>query len=232
MSPILGWRETNCGIQERQYMSVKISGGLKENGIVVGNAYDKYGSRNPVVRWMMNGFESALSDLVARAAPDAIHEIGCGEGYWVLRWNEQGITARGCDFSTQVIELARENATRREFSSSLFEARSIYNLESGRDSADLVVCCEVLEHLENPEAALKALQRVVGRYLIVSVPREPLWCTLNLARGKYLAQWGNTPGHIQHWSKGKFISLVSKYFDVIEVRSPLPWTMLLCAPRT
>jgi len=212
-------------------MNIKISGGVKENGIVVGNAYDKYGSRNPVVKWLMGGFESALSELVAKASPTAIHEIGCGEGYWVLRWNEQGVAARGCDFSTHVIELARENATGRGLSPSLFDAHSIYDLEAARDGADLVVCCEVLEHLENPEAGLQALQRVVGRHLIVSVPREPLWGALNLARGKYLADWGNTPGHIQQWTKGGFVSLVSKYFEVVEVNSPLPWTMLLCRLR-
>ncbi len=211
---------------------MKISGGTKENGIVVGNAYDKYGSRNPVVKWMMAGFESALSDLVAKTSPKTIHEIGCGEGYWVMRWSEQGMTARGCDFSTQVIELARENAVGRGLSPSLFEARSIYDLEPGRDDADLIVCCEVLEHLEQPEAALEVLQGVIGRHLILSVPKEPLWCALNLARGKYISEWGNTPGHIQHWSKNSFIHMVSKYFEVVEVKSPFPWTMLLCRPHS
>lgn len=212
-------------------MSIKISGGTKENGIVVGNAYDKYGSGNPIVKWIMKGFESALSELVTQASPTAIHEIGCGEGYWVLRWASQGMVARGCDFSTQVIEIARENAVERGVPTSLFEARSIYDLESDRDGADLVVCCEVIEHLADPDAGLQALQRVVGRHLIVSVPREPLWSALNLARGKYIAEWGNTPGHIQRWSKEGFIRLVSKYFEVVEVKSPLPWTMLLCRPR-
>ena len=209
---------------------MKISGGIKENGIVVGNAYDKYGSGNPVVRRIMAGFETALSGLVARAAPTTIHEVGCGEGHWVLRWAGQGLTARGCDFSSHAIGLARENAVERGLSPDLFAVRSIYDLEAGRDGADLVVCCEVLEHLEDPVAGLQSLQRVVDGHLILSVPREPLWCVLNLARGKYLADLGNTPGHVQHWSKAGFIRLVSRYFEVVEVRSPLPWTMLLCRP--
>jgi 2-polyprenyl-3-methyl-5-hydroxy-6-metoxy-1,4-benzoquinol methylase len=212
-------------------MSIRISGGTKQDGIVIGNAYDKYGSRNPIVKWMMKGFETALAELVAKASPDAIHEIGCGEGYWVLRWNEQGWPARGCDFSTQVIDIARENAMARGFSPALFEARNIYDLDAERDRADLVVCCEVLEHLEHPEQGLHALQRVVGRHLIVSVPKEPLWCSLNLLRGKYLAHLGNTPGHVQHWTKQGFIRFVSNYFDIVEASSPLPWTMLLCRPR-
>jgi len=213
-------------------MNVKISGGGKENGVVFGNTYDKYGSQNPIVKWIMRGFESALTELVDKASPTSINEIGCGEGYWVLRWNTQGMQARGCDFSNRVIELARENAMNELLSPVLFETRCIYDLALGRDSADLVVCCEVLEHLEHPEAGLEALQSVVERHLIVSVPREPLWCALNLARGKYIANFGNTLGHIQHWSKGGFVRMVSKYFEVIEVRSPLPWTMLLCRPKS
>ena len=211
-------------------MRIKIAGGLREDNVVVGNTYDKYGSRNPIVKWMINRFESVLSEFVAKAAPQSIHEIGCGEGYWVLRWNEQGLQARGCDFSKQVIKMARENAAGRGLSPSLFESRSIYDLDAEQDGADLIVCCEVLEHLENPEVGLQALQRVVERHLIVSVPQEPLWSALNLARGKYISRWGITPGHIQHWSKSSFVRLVSKYFEVVEVRSPLPWTMLLCRP--
>ena len=89
---------------------MKISGGIKEDGIVVGNAYDKYGSKNSIVRWMMSGFNNSLSKMVQKAAPKTIHEIGCGEGYWVMQWNRQGIEVRGSDFSSQVIEHAHVNA--------------------------------------------------------------------------------------------------------------------------
>lgn len=212
-------------------MNIQVAGGASENGIVIGNTFDKYGSRNPIVKWMMNGFEGALSELVAKASPDTIHEVGCGEGYWVLRWKEQGLEARGSDFSKDVIAMAQKNSESRGLPSELFKVRSVYDLDSVQDNADLVVCCEVFEHLEDPDAGLKALQKIVGRHLIVSVPREPLWRALNVARGKYLLQLGNTPGHIQHWSRARLIKLVSRYFDVVETRSPLPWTMLLCRPR-
>lgn len=179
----------------------------------------------------MQNFESSLIDLVAKAAPQTIYEIGCGEGYWVLRWQKLGFEAKGCDFSSKVIEIARENAKNQKLPVSLFKTRSIYDLAQDIDSADLIVCCEVLEHLERPEEGLRALQRVVGQYLILSVPREPIWRVLNLVRGKYITDFGNTPGHIQHWSKRGFLSLVSKYFEVVEVKSPFPWTMVLCRPQ-
>jgi len=207
---------------------MKVAGGRIENGIVIGNTFDKYGSRNPIVRLMMTGFNKSLDRFVRKARPKTVHEIGCGEGYWVSRWLAEGIDARGSDFSTKVIAMAGMQGLRHGIDPSRFQVRSIYDVKPGRDSADLIVCCEVLEHLENPEAALNALNALNGKDLIVSVPREPLWRVLNMARGKYVMDLGNTPGHIQHWSKSGIIRLVSKYFDIEEVATPLPWTMMHC----
>jgi len=207
---------------------MKISEGLREGGIVVGNNYNKYSTQNPIARRLMRGFSESLSALVSKAAPETIHEVGCGEGYWTLAWHQQGMQVKGSDFSEQVIALAQENAAEQGLPPTLFSRRSIYELAQGDDSADLIVCCEVLEHLDDPEAGLAALRRVATRNIILSVPREPLWCALNLARGKYWSSLGNTPGHIQHWSSRAFVDLVQKYFEVQEIRKPLPWTMLLC----
>jgi len=210
---------------------MKTTGGVTDGGIVAGNVYDKYGSRHPIVRRLMHGYAMALGDLVDKAAPRSIHEIGCGEGYWTIHWHELGLDVRGCDFSGVALQLARENAARSGMSPARFRQRSIYDLDTTEDSADLVVCCEVLEHLDDPEAGLRALQRVVSDHLIVSVPNEPLWRMMNLARGKYVSDLGNTPGHLQHWSKAGFVELVSRYFAVIDIRRPIPWTMLLCRAR-
>jgi len=210
---------------------MKIAGGLTEDNIAIGNVFDKYGSRNPIVRRLMKGFSDSLSELVALASPATIHEVGCGEGYWTNHWRRAGIDARGSDFSSKVIEIARANARNSGITEDIFTVRSIYDLNYPEDSAGCVVCCEVLEHLERPEEAIKVLQDISPRYAIISVPREPLWRAMNMARGKYLSSLGNTEGHIQHWSKSGLIKFVSKYFDVVEVRSPIPWTMVLCRSR-
>ena len=208
---------------------MKISGGLTEKGVVIGNTYDKYNSGNPIVRRIMQGFDATLLELVEKANPSAIHEVGCGEGYWVLRWLEQGLTARGSDFSSTVINLAKNNASERNLSEEAFRQQSIYNLQAEQDSADLVVCCEVLEHLEQPEEALRALQNISQRHVILSVPREPIWSMMNMFRGKYWSEFGNTPAHIQRWSQRVFIQMVSQYFFMEQVCAPFPWTMLLCS---
>jgi 2-polyprenyl-3-methyl-5-hydroxy-6-metoxy-1,4-benzoquinol methylase len=205
---------------------MKIASGVREKGIVVGNTFNKYGSRNPIVRQLMQGFEDALQSFVQKSQAHEIHEVGCGEGYWTTRWLKEGYTARGSDFSVQAIDLARGNAASEKVDPE-FKVASIYDLVPPKDVAELIVCCEVLEHLEYPEKALKVLRRLVGSHLIVSVPCEPVWRILNMVRGSYLGALGNTPGHIQHWSKQSFLRLIAQEFEVIEVRSPFPWTMVL-----
>lgn len=205
---------------------MKISGGLSEEGVISGNVFDKYGSRNPIVRALMAGFQSSLSQFVEVAAPHSIHEVGCGEGYWANKWKSAGFDARGSDFSETVIQIAKRNAHDLGLSSDHLSVRSIYDLDPLCDSANLVVCCEVLEHLDDPATALRKLHSITERDIILSVPREPLWRILNVARGKYLSELGNTPGHIQNWSKTEFINLVGGFFSIKAVSSPVPWTMI------
>jgi 2-polyprenyl-3-methyl-5-hydroxy-6-metoxy-1,4-benzoquinol methylase len=211
---------------------IDIAGGETDAGIVIGNTFDKYGSKNPIVKHLMTEFDRTLTNFVAASSPKTIHEVGCGEGFWVMKWLEDGYEVTGTDFSSKVIQMAKDNALNRRLDPELFRVQSIYDVNSDIDSADLVVCCEVLEHLEDPEAAFEALQKIVDKYLIISVPREPLWRILNIARGKYWSELGNTPGHINHWSSGGILKLASEYFDVIDVTNPLPWTMLHCKKKT
>ena len=211
-------------------MSRRDSGRVEDGGVPAGNVFDKYGSQNPFIKWVMKRFDATVSEFVAVASPATVHEVGCGEGFWVLRWNERGIEARGSDVSARIIEVARADAVARGLSAHTFQVRDIYQMEAGSDSAECVVCSEVLEHLERPGEGLEALQRIVERHLVVTVPREPLWRVLNLARGRYIRSLGNTPGHVQHWTRRGIVRLVSKYFEVVDVRCCGPWTMILCRP--
>lgn len=206
---------------------MKYSSGIIENGIITGNIYNKYDDRNPLVKLIMRGFEKSLTGFIDQVKPIEVHEVGCGEGYWIINFYKQGINAKGTDISENAINIARDNAGKSGIKELIFQKKSIYNLTAEADSAELVVCCEVLEHLDEPEAGIANLSRIANPYLIVSVPREPIWRILNMARGKYLSTYGNTPGHVQHWTKKSFIALVSRYFEILEVRTPLPWTMVL-----
>jgi 2-polyprenyl-3-methyl-5-hydroxy-6-metoxy-1,4-benzoquinol methylase len=201
-----------------------------ESGFVAGNYYDKYHTKNPIARWLMDGFLNAVVDLTAKVAPQDVHEIGCGEGHLTAALTAKGRRLRGSDVSEEVVAVARRAAERAGISAE-FKAASIYDLNAARDGAELVVCCEVLEHLDDPQRAVKVLAKLAKPYLLTSVPREPIWRAMNMARGKYWGDFGNTPGHLQHWSKGGFLEMLKDHFEVIDVRSPLPWTVALCRSK-
>jgi 2-polyprenyl-3-methyl-5-hydroxy-6-metoxy-1,4-benzoquinol methylase len=134
---------------------------------------------------------------------------------------------RGTDAFPQVLEDARRRAGSAGVEID-FEPVPVEELDPGRHAAELIVCCEVLEHLEDPERALDVLASLARPWLLASVPREPLWRALNLARLSYVSELGNTPGHLNHWSKAGFVRFLTRRFEVVEVRSPTPWTMVLC----
>ena len=183
----------------------------------------KYEETNPLSRYFVNGFYRALEDLIP-ADIDSIFEAGCGAGYsseYITRM-PHGASYAASDISADLIGLARQRLPGIDFA-----VESIYALQREDNSVDLAMALETFEHIEDPLAALRELKRVARKYIVLSVPREPLWCALNLARLKYVTRFGNTPGHINHWSKRGFIALVERELPVIRTRSPVPWTMIL-----
>jgi SAM-dependent methyltransferase len=200
---------------------------ISDEGIVTGNTYDKYGSTNPLVRRMMAGFEGSLDELFARADPGSLLDVGCGEGVLVHKWAQRlGEHRRvvGIDLEEESIQAGWEL---RKAPNLEYRVMAAESLPFADDEFDLATAIEVLEHVPNPEHTLAEMARCAERHLLVSVPREPLWRILNMARGAYWPALGNTPGHLNHWSKRAFVDLLSRYGEVIGVRSPFPWTMLL-----
>jgi SAM-dependent methyltransferase len=180
-----------------------------------------------VERRLVRGFCDELESLAIGTGARDVHEVGCGEGELLLRLARRGLRARGSDVSESVIDEARGRAAAAQLEVS-FRAAPIEALDPSEDSAELVLCCEVLEHLHDPDAALEIVAGLARPWAIVSVPREPLWRVLNLGRLKYVRGLGNTPGHLQHWSRRSFLGLLERRLEVVAVRTPLPWTMALC----
>jgi 2-polyprenyl-3-methyl-5-hydroxy-6-metoxy-1,4-benzoquinol methylase len=203
-----------------------VSGGVTAAEVPTGNTFDKYGSSNPVVKRLMGGFHATLDELWSKAAPSSVLDVGCGEGVLTVEWAERLGDGRivGIDLEDPKLRAEWDKRARVNLE---FRAEEATQLSFSDNEFDLASAIEVLEHVPEPEATLAEMARVARSHLLVSVPREPLWRGLNMARGAYWRDLGNTPGHVNHWSKRGFVSLLSRYGTVEEARSPFPWTMLL-----
>lgn len=206
---------------------------MKKNssGVTVfGNYEDKYNSKNPIAKLLMSGFLRAFKETVRAAnagSLESICEVGCGEGELLKVLRAECPQARlfASDISADEVAKARKNCAAVHYSVQNAEDLSEY----ADESFDLVVCCEVLEHLPDPRQGLSELLRISKNYILVSTPREPLWRALNMLRGKYLRDFGNTPGHLNHWTMRQFSNFLKAHplVSITQRRYPLPWQMTL-----
>ncbi len=199
---------------------------VSKDGVITGNTYDKYGSGNPVVRRLMARFERDLDELFTMAAPGSLLDVGCGEGVLVQKWAQRLGSGRvvGIDLEEESIQAGWAEHQAPNLQYRVMEAE---NLPFADGEFELASAIEVLEHVPDPAHTVSEMARCASSHLLVSVPREPLWRMLNMARGAYWKDLGNTPGHLNHWSRRSFVELLSHHGQVAEVRSPFPWTMLL-----
>lgn len=187
-----------------------------------GNYFDKYAAKNPIERRMMQGFLASLDSMLQPLSPVNVLEVGVGEGEILQR-----VIRRFPNASAQGIDLPADHLqhewTTRGISAEFGDATA---MRFADDEFDLVLAIEVLEHIPQPERALREIARVCKGHVVLSVPREPIWRIGNMARGRYLGQLGNTPGHVNHWSSKSFVQTVGGFFDIEQVATPLPWTMV------
>jgi 2-polyprenyl-3-methyl-5-hydroxy-6-metoxy-1,4-benzoquinol methylase len=191
---------------------------VDREGTVTGNTYDKYGSTNPVVRRLMAGFEATLDELFTQADPRSLLDVGCGEGVLTQQWAQRlGDDRRvvGIDLDDPALHAEWAKRTAPNLSYRVMKAENLPFADAEFDTATAI---EVLEHVPDPEHTVAEMARVAQHWLLVSVPREPLWRALNLARGAYWKDLGNTPGHVNHWSKRSFVGLLSRHGEVVQAR--------------
>lgn len=194
---------------------------------LIGHYFNKHESKNPLVRALVGRYRRTLQLWIKALPCYSALEIGSGEGY-ILSYIYgvcPDIYIVGSDVSTDIVKRSRSRESRPFWCVAAAE-----NLPFISKSFDLVIACEVLEHVFAPDLVLSEMQRVSRKFSLITVPNEPLWRILNILRAQYLRDWGNTPGHIQHWSVKGITNLVSRHFRILQVRKVLPWTFVLAVP--
>lgn len=189
--------------------------------------YEKFQTGNPVVRRLFDRFFDSISDGIRAAAPTRVLDAGCGEGETIERLGSLlPKPVQGVDLNPDSVEFASSRLPDDHF-----EVGDLTDLRFEDSSFDLVLCLEVLEHIPDPEPALKEIARVSSSEILISVPHEPWFRLGSLARGKYLSGWGNHPEHVNHWNPKTLRRFLETTVDVIEIDTSLPWVIARCRVR-
>lgn len=186
--------------------------------------YRKHKTSSSLQKKLLANFNSVLLEEVKKLQPDSVLDVGCGEGFTLEKIRKAGIGKKleGVDFLDRAIELGK-----KEHPKLALKQGSIFDLKYKDNSFDLVICSEVLEHIDEPEKGLQELVRVTKKYCLLSVPNEPFFMMGNFLRGKNLSRFGNDIEHINHWTFWQFKNMVSQYMTICTVRYPIPWTLII-----
>lgn len=190
----------------------------------------EYDSNNPIALYLYKIFYRKIYSLMDEIIFDDIKtlEVGCGCGESSLRIHKH-LRKSSNKFHFEASEYDKRFVSIIDQLDYPFEVNqeNIYEMNRKDSSFNLIFLLEVLEHLENPEKAIEELFRVTDKYVIISVPNEPIWRIANMARLKYLKSFGNTPGHINHYNLNSLTKLVEPYGKVINSYKPFPWLIIL-----
>ena len=177
----------------------------------------KYGSRNPVVRRLIDRWLARIGSVIDQDA-QRVADIGVGEGLALERLPVGAPVIVGVDFRGDKLAVAKTRVP------ALRPVRADAGMLPLPDrSVELVLCIEVLEHLVDPGAAVSELARITSRGCVVSVPWEPFFRLGNLARGKNVAAWGNDSEHVQQFSPARLAALLHRSFAGVSIHRCFPW---------
>jgi len=186
--------------------------------------WQKYNNPNLLQQKLLGRFLDTVDRLVAQSSARSVADVGCAEGYVLERLQRHPqMVCAGADVDLAALQRGRQEDPRPRL-----QQMSVYNIAYPSQSFEMVLCLEVLEHLNDPARALAELKRVSRRYVLLSVPHEPFFQMANLLRGKNLSRLGNDPEHVNHWSQRGFAQFLRESgLTLLALEAPFPWLVAL-----
>jgi len=179
------------------------------------------------MRYAIQQFHARVQSLLPADA-NSVLEVGCGEGFSTSAILEPYAERHlhGGDLSHAAVIEAKHR-----FDVPHYCVFSAYELPYAADTVDAILSLEVLEHLPQAGRAIAEMKRVSRRYLLLSVPNEPIFRGLRFVSGKGVMQLGDHPEHVNHWSSWGFKRfLAAQGLSIVDAASPPPfsWSIVLC----
>lgn len=115
------------------------------------------------------GVQQALLPYRTKKDSLKILEIGSGLGYLTYSLNKEGYSTLGLDISKRAVEQATKNY------GSYYECGNLFDIAEKRKGLyDIVIMTELLEHVEDPKAFIKAASMLIrdGGKIILTTPNK------------------------------------------------------------
>jgi 2-polyprenyl-3-methyl-5-hydroxy-6-metoxy-1,4-benzoquinol methylase len=189
----------------------------------------KYRESSRLKRALIRRFVERFHSLFIAAGPaDTVLEVGAGEGFLIGYLSEKFPRMR-----FRAVDLNGDDLRRLErlFPAVETQHGSIYDLSGLTGPFDIIVCAELLEHIDEPERGLTELLALQPQRVIVTVPHEPWFQLSNLLRGKNVSRLGNDAEHVNHWGPKSFRALLEPHFEILQLTASFPWLLALLKPR-
>jgi 2-polyprenyl-3-methyl-5-hydroxy-6-metoxy-1,4-benzoquinol methylase len=159
-----------------------------------------------------------IVETIIKVRPRKLLDVGCGSGYLakLLKSRVPDLIVDGIDISKVALDRAKKHLCK------LWQInidQEDFPLEP--ESYDTAVCVEVLEHLYDPEHALKEIYRILhpGGRAVITVPNLAYWrFRLDLMRGRVPLPAADQR-HLHQFNLSLFTqTLVQGGFQIIEMR--------------
>jgi ubiquinone/menaquinone biosynthesis C-methylase UbiE len=147
---------------------------------------------------------------------EKIIDVGCGEGITLEKLVKQypGKHITGLDAEPENIAICQRHQLPVRFG-------NVFDLPFENDSIDCVFFFEVIEHLDEPEKALREINRVLkpaGR-LILIFPNDRMFMITRIMTGMIKEAFYDA-GHVMQWTPKKIrMALSAEGFSIIKQRN-------------
>jgi SAM-dependent methyltransferase len=150
--------------------------------------------------WQITVYEEALSQM-KNLKGNSVIDVGCGSGYKLMKMFG--------NYKTLGIELSD---TYRWLLAKYPSANWLDFEQAGNLSlsADIVICSDVIEHVQNPDGLMNFLKKIKFSVLVLSTPER------DTIRGVRDFGPPQNPAHFREWNRQEFNDYASKWFNVTE----------------
>jgi 2-polyprenyl-3-methyl-5-hydroxy-6-metoxy-1,4-benzoquinol methylase len=205
-------KDTDSPLKERVWLRVKhafnpddykkyYSEQLVENAVSDDLALDCT-ELYPRFKWLVN-------NILSKGYKTCV-DLGCADGYLPLTLANKGLKTYGVNLYAPSIKIARERASKFNLDAS-FDVKDIFDAEGKYDA---VVLFEILEHLQDPEYAIKKCFELLndGGSVYISTPStEHIGITLHKENPH--EGWDDSlpAGHLRIFSREELTKLLKDY---------------------